>query len=54
MGKSRPDTEGGEHSTKGKCQVLPGSCAVCPPLWQQDVEFVNNRTGAAATVAKMA
>ncbi len=51
MGKSRPDTEGGDHSAKGKHHVLQGSHAVCPPLWQQDVEPLNNCAGAAGGVS---
>ncbi len=50
MGKSSKETDGGEHSAKGKRQVLQGSHAVCPPLRQQEVDPLDNHTDAAGGV----
>jgi hypothetical protein len=50
MGKSRTGTDGGQHSAKGKRQVLRGSCAVCPSIQQRDVEPLNSCPGTAGGV----
>ncbi len=47
MGKSRTGADGGQYTAKGKRQVLQGSHAIYPLIWQQDLEPLDNRLGAA-------
>ncbi len=38
MGESWPGADSGEYTSKGQHQVLQGRRAVCPLIWQQDME----------------
>ncbi len=47
MGKSWTSADGRQYSAKCQRQVLQGSCAICPLIWQQDLEPHDNRLGMA-------
>jgi hypothetical protein len=51
MGKSQPGADSGEYASIGQRQVLQGCSAVCPLLWQQDMEPHDYRLSAARGVS---
>ena len=50
MGTRRTGAEKQEHHPTGGSKVLQGSSTGCTPLWQQDVEPHESRTGTARGV----